>query len=248
MHIDLITLLPEMTTALEHGVVGRALREKILTLQTWNPREYTTRGDGRVDDKPYGGGPGMLMQFEPIYRTLTAIRAAGNNHNKVIYLSPQGQPITQAAVRDFATQPGLILLAGRYEGIDQRLIDHCVDEEWSAGDFVVSGGELPAMLLIDAVARLLPGVLGDENSALEESFSEGLLEYPQYTRPELIEGLSVPEVLLSGDHAAIRRWRRQESLRRTWQRRPNLVKSSPQWENLSTAERQWLEDEDNDDE
>lgn len=224
MKIDLITLFPEMFDALNHGIVGRALRNQLLALKLWNPRDYTNDSQGRVDDRPYGGGPGMLMQYEPLAKTIEATRAADAQPSTVIYLSPQGKPLTQAIIEKLSQQSRLTLVSGRYEGIDERVIEKYIDEEYSVGDYVVSGGELPAMLLIDAITRQLPDALGHEDSAKQDSFSDGLLDCPHYTRPEIIEDLTVPEVLLSGDHRAIERWRRQQSLVRTWQKRPDLLK------------------------
>ncbi len=228
MWVGLITLFPDMFRAIsESGVTARAVATGKLTLASWNPRDFTEDNYRRVDDRPYGGGPGMLMQIEPLRRALAAAREAAKAQGltpTVIYLSPQGQVLTQAAVKTLSTeQQALILLCGRYEGVDERLIASEVDAEWSIGDYVLSGGELPAMVLIDAVARLLPGVLNSAASAEEDSFVDGLLDCPHYTRPEVYDGVAVPEVLLSGDHAAIRRWRLQQSLWRTQQRRPDLL-------------------------
>jgi tRNA (guanine37-N1)-methyltransferase len=221
--VDVITLFPELIQGLcETGITGRAFHAGIFQLHTWNPRQYTEDKTGRVDDRPYGGGPGMVMQVQPLADTLAGCRAEGAT-GPVIYLSPQGRCLDQAAVRNFSRLPGMILLAGRYEGVDERLVDQFVDEEWSIGDYVLSGGELAAMVLIDAIARLLPGALGDPQSVECESFTDGLLDFPHYTRPPLVAGQSVPAVLMSGDHAAIERWRQKESLGRTWQRRPDLL-------------------------
>jgi tRNA (guanine37-N1)-methyltransferase len=222
----MISLMPDMFSALEHGVVGRALHEQRLALQHYNPRLYSTDPHQRVDDRPYGGGPGMVMSYQPLADAITAAKSQLPKA-PVIHLSPQGQPLTHAKVKQLADQPELILLASRYEGVDQRLIDSQVDEELSIGDFVVSGGELPAMLLIDAVSRCLPGVLGDAESAEQDSFVDGLLDHPHYTRPETVAGLSVPPVLLSGDHAAIERWRAEQQKKTTWQKRPDLLKRCP---------------------
>lgn len=224
MRLDVVTLFPELVGAVAaHGIPGRAAERGLLELVTWNPRDFATDKHRTVDDRPYGGGPGMVMKVEPLR---AAIRSARNAHEapaRVVYLSPQGRVLDQAAVRRFAEQPRLVLVCGRYEGIDERLIETEIDEEWSIGDYVLSGGELPAMVLIDAVARLLPGALGHEDSAAQDSFSDGLLDCPHYTRPERIEGRGVPEVLLSGNHAAIERWRRKQSLGRTWLKRPDLL-------------------------
>ena len=223
MRIDVVSIFPPMFEAITgDGITGRAIREGILTLRVWNPREFAENSYRRVDERPYGGGPGMVMQPEPLTRTLKAARAA-NPQAKVIYLSPQGRKLDHAGVVDLAQRPGMILLCGRYEGVDERLLEAEVDEEWSLGDYVLSGGELAAMVLIDACARQLPGVLGDENSAEQDSFVAGLLDCPHYTRPEEYAGRKVPEVLLSGDHEKIRRWRLKQQLGRTWLRRPDLL-------------------------
>ena len=221
--LGIVSLFPEMFDALHHGVVGRAIQENRLQLKQYNPRDYSQDSHQRVDDRPYGGGPGMVMNYQPVADAILAAKST-LPAARVIHLSPQGQPLTQQRVRELAAEPGLILLASRYEGVDQRLIDRHVDEEIAIGDFVVSGGELPAMMLIDAVARFLPGVLGDAESAEQDSFSHGLLDHPHYTRPEVIDGLAVPAVLLSGDHAAIAAWRQQQREKNTWQRRPDLLK------------------------
>jgi tRNA (guanine37-N1)-methyltransferase len=228
----MISLMPDMFQALEHGVVGRALQEKRLAIQHYNPRQYSTDPHQRVDDRPYGGGPGMVMCYQPLADAIAAAKAQ-LPQAPVIHLSPQGQPLTHAKVKQLAALPGLILLASRYEGVDQRLIDTQVDEEISIGDFVVSGGELPAMLLIDAVSRCLPGVLGDAESAEQDSFVDNRLDHPHYTRPETVADLSVPAVLLSGDHAAIARWRGEQREKITWQKRPDLLEICPTSENVS---------------
>lgn len=227
MWIGLVSLFPEMFRAVTgSGITARAVSNGLLELEYWNPRDFTADAYRRVDDRPYGGGPGMVMLIEPLRRAIGAARAAAAARGlvaPVLYLSPQGRVLDQAGVRELAGAQALILLCGRYEGIDERLIAREVDAEWSIGDYVLSGGELPAMVLIDAVTRLLPGALGSEASAEEDSFSDGLLDCPHYTRPECYEGEDVPAVLLSGDHAAIRRWRRRQSLQRTLQRRPDLL-------------------------
>lgn len=225
---DCVTIFPEMFAALtESGITRRALEEKRWSFGAWNPREYADNAYRTVDDRPYGGGPGMLMLPGPLERAIQAAKARqrslGLASSRVIYLSPQGKVLTHERVMSLAgANEGVVLLCGRYEGIDERLIERCVDEEISVGDFVLSGGELPAMVLMDAVIRQLPGVLGDENSAVEDSFVAGLLDCPHYTRPEVYEGLPVPEVLLSGDHKKIRRWRLKQSLVRTRMRRPEM--------------------------
>lgn len=224
MRIGVVTLFPEMFTAItDYGVTGRAVKTGLISVDCWNPREFTHDKHRTVDDRPYGGGPGMLMKVQPLRDAIQAAKAAVGEGAKVIYLSPQGRKLDQAGVAELAERDKVVLVAGRYEGIDERLLETEIDEEWSIGDFVVSGGELPAMTLIDAVSRLLPGVLGHEDSASEDSFTEGLLDCPHYTRPEDYDGRTVPEVLLSGNHEAIRRWRLQQQLGRTWQRRPDLL-------------------------
>jgi tRNA (guanine37-N1)-methyltransferase len=225
MRIDVVTLFPEMIRAQAgFGIQGRAVAQGLVELVTWNPRNYTLDRHGSVDDKPYGGGPGMVMQVQPLRAAIQAARTAGPSA-PVIYLSPQGAKFTQDKARRLAGVERLILLAGRYEGVDERLIDMEVDEELSIGDYVLSGGELPVLVVMDAVTRLLPGALGDADSAREDSFMDGLLDYPHYTRPEQIEGRRVPEVLLSGNHAGIRRWRRKQALGRTRLRRPDLLEA-----------------------
>lgn len=225
VRIDVVTLFPDMIR--EHcayGIQGRAIGSGLLEVRTWNPRDYTEDRNGRVDDRPYGGGPGMVMQVQPLRDTLHALRQAQPG-GVVIYLSPQGQRFTQAKARQLASSKHLVLVCGRYEGIDERFIDTSVDEELSVGDYVLSGGELPALVVMDAVTRLLPGALGDADSAQEDSFMDGLLEYPHFTRPEVIDGLRVPESLLGGNHAEIRRWRAKQALGRTWLRRPDLLQA-----------------------
>ena len=224
MHIGVVTLFPEMvSTIAEYGVVGRARRSAMVTLDIENPRDHTSDVHRTVDDRPYGGGPGMVMQYAPLAGAVAAIRGRSPKGSPVVYLSPQGRVFDQATARRYAGLPGLILLAGRYEGVDERLIESHVDEELSIGDFVLSGGEVAAMAVIDAIVRLLPGVLGDDESAAQDSFMEGLLDCPHYTRPEEIEGHNVPDVLLTGDHAKIARWRLKQALGRTYERRPELV-------------------------
>lgn len=219
-----VTIFPEMLDPLiDFGVSGRALREGLARLETWNPRDFTRDRHRTVDERPYGGGPGMVMAAPPLCAAIRASRAALGEGTRVVFLSPQGRPLTQARVAEFAaSERPLVLVAGRYEGIDERVIALEVDEELSLGDYVLSGGELAAMVVLDAVIRLLPGALGHGESALQDSFSEGLLDCPHYTRPEVFEGLPVPEVLLSGDHERIRRWRREQAEQRTRQRRPDL--------------------------
>jgi len=225
MRIDVVTLFPEMIRTLTgFGIQSRALEQGLLELVSWNPRDYTRDRHGSVDDRPYGGGPGMVMQVQPLLDTIRAAQAL-DPPAPVICLSPQGQPFTQDKARELAVMERLILVAGRYEGIDERVIDLGVDEELSIGDFVLSGGELPVLVVVDAITRLLPGALGDAGSALADSFMDGLLDFPHYTRPDAIHGRRVPEVLLGGNHADIRRWRHKQALGRTWQRRPDLLRS-----------------------
>jgi len=258
MKIGIVTLFPAMFAALDYGITGRAQKQNLLTLQFWNPRDFTNDPHRTVDDRPYGGGPGMVMKFQPLqaaiqaakihlestptkpcsetlqsnanklraeleFETANKIHTVPDPKIKVAYLSPQGQPFNQQSAEAIVQDGALILVAGRYEGIDERLRQQEIDIEWSIGDFVVSGGELPAMCLIDAVTRLLPGALGDPDSAVQDSFSTGLLDYPHYTRPEKIANLSVPNVLLSGDHQAINRWRLKQALGQTWLRRKDLL-------------------------
>ena len=233
MNIYLITLFPELIQqAVTFGVLGRAIKQQQLYLQCFNPRDYTEDKHRTVDDRPYGGGPGMLMKVEPLAKAIMAAREvagevaglSAKKSAKVVYLSPQGQQLNQQLVVNTAAQENdLILIAGRYEGIDERLIESLVDEEWSVGDYVLSGGEFAALVVVDALTRLIPGVLGDDESAIQDSFMQGLLDCPHYTRPETVNGQDVPDVLLSGDHKAIQRWRLKQSLGRTWLRRPDLL-------------------------
>jgi tRNA (guanine37-N1)-methyltransferase len=233
--IGVISLFPEMFDAItEYGVTSRAIRNGLIEFHSWNPRDFTHDKHRTVDDRPFGGGPGMLMMVQPLRDAIHAAKAAAiansssTEQAKVIYLSPQGRKLDQAGVRELSQNKRLVLIAGRYEGIDERIIQSEIDEEWSIGDYVLSGGELPAMTLIDAVARFVPGVLGHEQSAEQDSFSDGLLDCPHYTRPEVLddvsnETMSVPKVLLSGNHEQIRKWRLFKSLERTWLRRPELL-------------------------
>jgi tRNA (guanine37-N1)-methyltransferase len=224
MRVDVITLFPEAFQSLvELGVTGRAISDGVVDLRVWNPRSYASDRHNTVDDRPYGGGPGMVMTVEPLRSAIRAVRAAAAPGTPVSLLSPQGRRLDQRGVEELSQRQGLVLLCGRYEGIDERLVALEVDEEWSLGDYVLSGGELAAAVVIDAVTRLLPGVLGHEQSAAQDSFSDGLLDHPHYSRPERVDGLEVPAVLLSGDHGAIRRWRRKQALGRTWLRRPELL-------------------------
>jgi len=225
MRFDVVTLFPDMVTvAAGYGVTGRAIERGIVRLAVWNPRDYTHDRHKTVDDRPYGGGPGMVMKYQPLHDAVCDAKQVGDGTAKVVYLSPQGKPITQALLSEACDVSQLILVAGRYEGIDERFVELDCDDEWSIGDYVISGGELAALIVIDAVTRLLPGVLGDEDSALQDSHMNGLLDYPHFTRPEQLEGRSVPEVLLGGNHADINRWRMKQALGRTWLRRPDLLK------------------------
>jgi tRNA (guanine37-N1)-methyltransferase len=228
MQFDVISLFPEMFRALtDWGITSRALKQQRWSFRSWNPRDFTDNAHRTVDDRPYGGGPGMVMMAKPLERTIHAAREAQMQHGhspRVVLLSPQGLALTHRRVVSLAKEPGIVLLCGRYEAVDQRLIDRCVDEEISVGDFVLSGGELPAMALMDAVIRLLPGVLGDDQSAIQDSFVSGLLDCPHYTRPEEYEGTRVPDVLLGGHHAEIEKWRRQQALLATARKRPDLIK------------------------
>ncbi|HKK15372.1 MAG TPA: tRNA (guanosine(37)-N1)-methyltransferase TrmD [Gammaproteobacteria bacterium] len=224
MHFAVVTLFPDMLSAVtDYGVTGRAVTQGQLQVECWNPRDFSQDRHRTVDDRPYGGGPGMVMMMPPMMAAITAARESCAKPCRVIHLTPQGRKLDQAGVRELAECDSLVLIAGRYEGIDERIIEAAVDEEWSVGDYVLSGGELAAMVLIDAVSRLQEGVLGHEGSAREDSFYDGLLDYPHYTRPEVVDGRAVPGVLLSGDHDSIRRWRLKQALGRTWQRRPDLL-------------------------
>lgn len=227
MWIGVVSLFPEMFRAIsENGVTGRAIKNNLLSIQCWNPRDFTFDKHRTVDDRPYGGGPGMLMMVQPLRDAIMAAKQAAidaGHEAKVIYLSPQGQRLDHCGAQSLSSSQALILVAGRYEGIDERVIESLVDEEWSVGDYVLSGGELPAMILIDAVVRFVPGVLGHAQSAEQDSFADGLLDCPHYTRPEVLDGKQVPSVLLSGDHEKIRLWRLKQSLLRTKQRRPDLL-------------------------
>lgn len=256
MDIQVISIFPEMFSAItEHGVIARAIKQKVLSLSLLNPRDYATDKHSTVDDRPYGGGPGMVMMPEVMTKVIESVKEQAvqqGRNTKVVYLSPQGQRFDHAAAQRFAGVTGgekgdeevshedvsLILLAGRYEGVDERVLTHWVDEEWSVGDYVLSGGELPAMIMIDAIARLLPNSLGNDASAQQDSFVDGLLDCPHYTRPEQFNGDSVPQVLLSGDHQAISKWRLKQSLGRTWLRRPDLLEKRI----LTAEETQLLEE------
>jgi len=224
LRIHVVTLFPQMLDAVTaYGITGRAVERGLLSIERWNPRDFTTDRHRTVDDRPYGGGPGMVMMVEPLRTAIREARRHAPEGAPVIHLSPQGRVLDQAGLRELAALPGMVLVASRYEGVDERVLAAEVDQEWSIGDYVLSGGELAAMVVIDGVTRLLPGALGHEDSAEQDSFTDGLLDHPHYTRPEVIDGDAVPAVLLSGDHAAIRRWRRKQALGRTWLRRPDLL-------------------------
>ena len=246
LQFDVITLFPKMFDALtESGITGRARERKAYQFLPWNPRDFATNNHRTVDDRPYGGGPGMVMMVEPLAKAIHAARqrqvSAGVKKPRVIHLSPQGRLLTHARVAELAAEQGIVMLAGRYEGIDERLVSH-VDEELSIGDYVLSGGELAAMVVMDSVIRQLPGVLGDAESAVRDSFVDGLLDYPHYSRPEVYEGKAVPPVLMSGNHAEIERWRLKQSLGRTWQRRPELLDKRITTRPLDDSERKLLEE------
>ena len=227
MKIEVVTLFPEMVSgAVRYGVLGRAVDRGLLSIGTEDPRAHTSDVHHTVDDRPYGGGPGMVMKPAPLLAAIAAAQGRVPAGSPRIYLSAQGEPFSQSLAAGMAKLPGMVLVAGRYEGLDERVIRLGIDRELSVGDYVLSGGELPALTVIDAVARLLPGALGDERSSEEDSFVAGLLDWPHYTRPEMYEGLAVPPVLLSGNHADIRRWRLQQAVIRTWQRRPDLIENA----------------------
>ena len=241
MEFDVVTLFPEMFDALtKYGITRRAFEQRQAALKVWNPRDFTSDKHRTVDDRPYGGGPGMVMMAAPLEAAINAAKArqqqAGLPVPRVIYLSPQGAPLNHDKVKQLADTPGLVLLCGRYEAVDQRLIERCVDEEISLGDFVLSGGELPAMALMDAVIRLLPGVLNDNASAVKDSFVNGLLDCPHYTRPEVYEGAEVPAVLLGGHHGEIEQWRREQSVAVTRSKRPELIAKARELGLLSKAD------------
>ena len=239
MRIAVVTLFPvTIREALAHGVVGRALERGLLEVECFDPREQTTDVHRTVDDRSYGGGPGMVLKAEPLRGAVRAAMAAQPAGSRRVYLGADGRRFEQGMAREACGWPGLVLVAGRYEGVDERFIERETDEQWSIGDYVLSGGELPALVVIDAIARLIPGTLGSAESAVQESFSDGLVDWPHYTRPPAIGGLEVPEVLMSGDHAAIRRWRLQQALGRTWLRRPELLERR----GMSDEERVLLEE------
>lgn len=222
MQLGVITVFPEMFQTLQYGVMGRAIKQNLLHITYWNPRDYAANKNKNIDDRPYGGGPGMVMTMQPLRDTIRIAKAKLPNA-RVIYLTPQGKRLDQAGVIALANYSQLVLVSGRYEGIDERLIATQIDEEWSIGDYILSGGELAAMVMMDAIARLIPGVLGHEGSAQQDSFMKGLLDHPHYTRPEQSDGLAVPDVLVNGNHAEIKRWRLKQALGRTWLRRPDLL-------------------------
>ena len=243
MHFDVVTIFPESLEAIaRHGITRRALEEGIFELKAWDPRDFTSDNYRRVDDRPYGGGPGMVMMPDPLEAAIRAARLrqreAGVERPRVLLMSPQGERLTDALVGELAKEHGLVVIAGRYEGVDERLVRMYVDREVSIGDYVTSGGELPAMVMIDCIVRRLPGSLNDAESASQDSFSAGLLDWPHYTRPEEWKGERVPEVLMSGNHAAIARWRRKQALGRTWDRRPDLIDEQA----LPREDRQLLEE------
>jgi tRNA (guanine37-N1)-methyltransferase len=239
MRIAIVSLFPQMLSeALRHGVVGRAIERGVLEVHTVDPRSYTSDVHRTVDDRPYGGGPGMVLKLEPLRDAARAAQGLVPAGSRRVYLGADGAPFDQGTARRAREWPGLILVAGRYEGVDERFVETEIDEQWSIGDYVLTGGELPALVVVDAIARLLPGTLGSEESAEYESFSDGLLDWPHYTRPASADGREVPAVLASGDHAAIRRWRLMQALGRTWQRRPELLERR----GLSNEERTLLEE------
>ncbi len=224
LEFGLVTLFPEMFNAFsEYGVSGRAVKNGLISMSCWNPRDFTHDRHRTVDDRPFGGGPGMLMKVQPLQDAIQAAKAASDRPSKVIYMSPQGRKLDQQGAVELSQNERLIFVCGRYEGIDERLIEAEIDEEWSLGDFVLSGGELAAMTFMDTISRLIPGVLGHEMSSVEDSFFDGLLDCPHYTRPEMLDEKGVPDVLLSGHHENIRRWRAKQAIGRTWERRPDLL-------------------------
>ena len=239
MRMAVVSLFPQMIReALNHGVIGRALERGVVKVEYFDPRDYTADAHRTVDDRPYGGGPGMVLMVEPMRSAVRDAAALLPPGSRRVYLGADGRRFEQSIAREACGWPGLVLVAGRYEGLDERFIEREIDEEWSIGDYVLSGGELPALVVIDAIVRLLPGVLGSSESALQESFSDGLVDWPHYTRPQVLDGQEVPAVLASGDHAAIHRWRLQQALGRTWLRRPELLERR----GMSDEERELLEE------
>lgn len=242
MNYYVMTLFPEMIEqGMNTSIIGRAMAKGLLTLTTLNIREYSVRGDGRIDDYPYGGGAGMVMQAEPVCRTYESLSEQLGYRPRLIYLTPQGRVFNQQMAKEFAQEKDLVFLCGHYEGIDERVLDEIVTDHLSIGDYVLTGGELPAMVMIDTIARLVPGVLNNSESAEYDSFQDGLLEYPQYTRPEIWHDKQVPEVLLSGHHGNIEKWRRQQSLKRTFERRPELLEQEEVRANLTKKDREYLD-------
>jgi tRNA (guanine37-N1)-methyltransferase len=239
MRFAVVSLFPQMIReALDHGVIGRAQERGVFAVDYFDPRDYTSDAHRTVDDRPYGGGPGMVLMVEPMRSAMHAAAALLPPGSRRVYLGADGRRFEQSMAREACRWPGLLLVAGRYEGLDERLIEHEIDEEWSIGDYVLSGGEMPALVVIDAIVRLMPGTLGSSESALQESFSDGLVDWPHYTRPQVLDGHEVPAVLASGDHAAIHRWRLQQALGRTWLRRPELLERR----GMSEQERELLEE------
>lgn len=245
--IAVVSIFPNMFNAIaDFGITSRALKRGLVELKTWTPRDFAPDRHSTVDDRPYGGGPGMVMMVQPVRDAIAAAKQWAGADARVIYLSPQGRTLSQQGVAELYGYGNLVLLAGRYEGIDERLLDTVIDEEWSIGDYVLSGGELPAMVLIDAVTRLIPGALGHALSAEQDSFTDGLLDCPHYTRPEEFEGLRVPDVLMSGNHEHIRRWRLKQALGRTWQKRPDLLQAVTLTEEQRALLTEFRRDLDND--
>jgi tRNA (guanine37-N1)-methyltransferase len=239
MRIAVVSLFPQMIReALNHGVIGRALERGVFKVEYFDPRDYTADAHRTVDDRPYGGGPGMVLMVEPVRSAVRDAAALLPPASRRVYLGADGRRFEQSKAREVCGWPGLVLVAGRYEGLDERLIEHEIDEQWSIGDYVLSGGELAALVIIDAIVRLMPGTLGSPESVLQESFSDGLVDWPHYTRPQALDGHEVPAVLASGDHAAIHRWRLQQALGRTWLRRPELLERR----GMSDEERELLEE------
>lgn len=236
MWFGIISLFPEILQSLQVGITGRALKKGLLNIDCWNPRDFATDKHQSVDDHPYGGGPGMVMMAEPLRAAIRVAKESAPKPPTLIYLSPQGKKFDQDAAYELAAKESIVLLAGRYEGIDERIIQNEVDEEWSIGDYILTGGELAAMVMIDVITRLIPGAIGDQNSVTQDSLSDGLLKYPQYTRPDVLAGQQVPEVLLNGNHKVIARWRVKQALGNTWLKRPDLLTSKE----LSTEERALL--------
>ena len=251
MNYYVMTLFPEMIeNGMHTSIIGRAMAKGLLTLQTINIRDFSTRGDGRIDDYPYGGGAGMVMQAEPVYRAYTDLAARIGHRPRLVYLTPQGKTFTQQMAKELALEEDLVFLCGHYEGIDERVLEEIVTDYVSIGDYVLTGGELPAMVMMDSISRMVPGVLSNQESGETESFSGSLLEYPQYSRPEEWHGKKVPEVLMSGHHANIEKWRREQSIIRTARRRPDLLKkadlTNKEWNFVRQLKKQWKEEESKD--